>query len=290
MAQSFLRAFFDFFLAFFVFGFFLIRLSIGLWPAMRAPCNAALNLRAASSFGNSSSAMAKKQFVGSIQSEGKLYPMKLITFKRAKAALRPCSVELGYLAVAWNQLHLNLLALFVLLLGARREPHAKALWYSLDSDFSQRKLLRTIIDTEIKILPQSERTLPATQAEDILWLLDQIDNSLRHKRNNAIHAPLMVIQGVVDDAIKIWGEVHFDPQNPRAKPLRSKNLIQEYKDYTALTEGLATYAIQIVYALRFGGHHPWPDRPLSPLAHKTKAKARQGKRKQPSHQQEASEK
>jgi hypothetical protein len=234
--------------------------------------------------------MAKKQFVGSIQSEGKLYPMKLITFKRAKKALRPYSVELGYLAIAWNQLHINLMALFTLLMGAKREAHAKAVWFSLESDFSQRKLLRSLIDTEGKIFLPGDGTLSETQAEDILWLLNQIDNGLRHKRNNAIHAPLMVTQGVYDDAVKIWGELHFDPQNPRAKPLQNKNLIQEYKDYTVVAEALATYAIQIWLALKFPGQTPWPKRPPSPLAHKTKATTRQGRRKQPQNQPKASQK
>jgi hypothetical protein len=196
--------------------------------------------------------------------------MKMVTPRQAKVALRPCSVELGYLAIAWNQLHVNLLALFVLLLKTENEVSARAIWYAVDSDFLQRKLLRTIVDIEMKILPSATRRLMPKQAQEILWILDQIE-SLRHKRNNALHAPLMVVRGVHDDAVRDWVEAHLDPQHPRARPLRDKDLVQEFKDYSSQAEMLALYSLQIWLAFSFPERCPWPKRPLLPQAHKKKA-------------------
>jgi hypothetical protein len=250
---------------------------------VRAPRRAASKRRWVSSLLNLSSDMPKRRPIGMIvTADGKEYPMKAVTAREAKAILRPYSVELGHLATAWNQLHYNLSSLFTLLLKPHNSAAAGAIWHATDSDFTQRKMLRAIVEVDKTMLVTQPR-LSALQAQEILWILDQIDDKLRHKRNNALHAPLIILRGVFDDAVQTWVEAHFDPQNPRAKPLRGKDLIEEFHDYTAHAEVLFGYAARIWMALNHADAHPWPERPSLPQAHKKKKSARRGIRKLPPH-------
>jgi hypothetical protein len=161
---------------------------------------------------------------------GKEYHGKMLTPAATKALLRPYITELGYLAAAWNQLQHNLSSLFTLLVASGKDPIGQAVWHAAESDFVQRKMLRAFVEIDQTLLP-AQRALLELQAREILWILDQIDRNLRHKRNNAIHAPLMTITGVWDGAVRHRVEAHFNPHNPRAKPLRGKNLKDEFKDY-----------------------------------------------------------
>lgn len=208
---------------------------------------------------------------------GKEYHGKMLTPAATKALLRPYITELGYLAAAWNQLQHNLSSLFTLLVASGKDPIGQAVWHAAESDFVQRKMLRAFVEIDQTLLP-AQRALLELQAREILWILDQIDRNLRHKRNNAIHAPLMTITGVWDGAVRRRVEAHFNPHNPRAKPLRGKNLKDEFKDYAAHADMLSSYAARIWQSLRDPAHAPWPNRPPVPQAHKKKRMPRQGKR------------
>src|SRR5579863_1025001 len=178
--------------------------------------------------------MPKKTPVTTIRdSMGKTYPFKLLTASTTKAALRPYAAELGLMANAWNHLHRSLSLLFSLLLQAPNPFVGQAIWHSQDSDIAQRKLLRALLDADTLRLPafliQPEKYSPMldrAQAEDVRYILDEIDRRLRHKRNNAIHAPLLIMSGIHRDAVRSWAEADFNPQNPRANPLRGKDLIE----------------------------------------------------------------
>jgi len=223
---------------------------------------------------------------GKIFKDGKEYILDPFTSKKVKAVWRPYSTELGYLAIAWNELHYTLMSLFAMLSWRpKNEASAKAVWYAVDSDFSQRKMLRAVIESHPTV--PDGRELPEALAKEILWILNQIDESLRHKRNNALHAPLLAMCGVYDGAVRYWAEAHLDPQNPRAKPLRGKDLIQEFRDYTEQADMLGVYAGHI---FAFLSHRPvsWPKRPSSPQAHKKKKTTRRGKRLLPPHLRGAS--
>jgi hypothetical protein len=104
-------------------------------------------------------------------SEGKQYPFKMHTRASAKTVLRPYALELGLLANAWNQLHFNLSCLFVLLVNAANVTFSKAIWYATDSDFTQRKMLRSIIEADQNVLP-NKRKLSKVQANEIDAVLD----------------------------------------------------------------------------------------------------------------------
>jgi hypothetical protein len=217
---------------------------------------------------------------------GKKHRARPPTNRQIETSLRPYALELGYLAIAWNELHDQLSHLFGSILKAQGDLAAKAIWHATENDFVQRKMLRALIlaDGRSSLQP---KVLSAKQAEDILWILNQIDEKLRHKRNNAIHAPMNVVQGVVDGKLTFWVEARFDPINPRSRPLRGKELISEFQDYTADADMLASYAYRIWMALRLptgiGGPTPWPDRPPSPRPHKMKSKIRRAPRRLPLH-------
>jgi len=211
---------------------------------------------------------------------GKEYRAKMLTPATTKALLKPYSAELGHLAAAWNQLQHNLSSLFTLLVTRENTPISQAIWHATESDFTQRKMLRAVVDVDQAQMP-ARRMLTPIQAEEILWVLNEIDAKLRHKRNNAIHAPLVTITGVWDGAVRHRVEAHFNPHNPRAKPLRGKNLIDEFRTYAAQANALASYVMKICLAVQRPQHISLPDRPASPQAHKTRGKPRRGKRKSP---------
>jgi hypothetical protein len=228
--------------------------------------------------------MTKRLPVGIIRTpEGKEYPVKFFSDSQVKREFRPYSNELGYMVVAWNQLHHNLSTLFNFLVKSEDEFVANALWFSTDNDFTQRKMLRAVIELDTQVLPQHRKPLDPVPRREILWILDQIDNKLRHKRNNAIHAPLMLVRGVYDDAVRSWVEAFLSPQNPRASALRGKDLIEEFRDCTELAQVLARYASRIWHVLTTVPQQPWPDRPPLPEAHKKKKKIRRGRRRLPPH-------
>lgn len=230
--------------------------------------------------------MARRpKIIGKLRdSDGKEYPVEMLTASQTRVVFRPYNAEVGNLAVNWNHLQHNLSALFQLLLRSADGYAGKAIWHSADSDFVQRKMLRALIELDEKVMdPSRQKTLEPHHRREILWILNQIDESLRHKRNNAIHAPLMIVRGVYGGEVRAWAEAILDPQNPKAKALRGKDLIEEFRDYTALAEVLAAYSARVWRALDAPASHPWPKRPLLPQAHKRKRRARRDKHRPPPH-------
>ena len=210
--------------------------------------------------------------------KGNKYPFKLHSKSSAKAAFRPYAARLGTLAFLWNQLHDNLSHLFQIVAAHAAAPNLPyKVWFALDNDFLQRKILRAAAEVN--------HNLTQEQRKDIFWLLSQIDDSLRFKRNDAIHAPLMLNTGIVADAVRTWTEVRADTFNPRANSLRNKDLIREFEDYIELTETLVDYSARMALYFRIpGGRHPWPQRPASPHAHrKSSARDRRRRARLPPH-------
>ena len=205
--------------------------------------------------------------------------------------MRPYLAELGRLANAWNHLHHNLSSLFSLILRCPNAYVGQALWHSLESDVLQRKMLRSLITADDLPLPaaishhQYKPLLTKFQAHEILYVLNEIDNNLRHKRNNAIHAPLILMSGINNKGVRSWAEAHFNTQNPRAKPLLGKDLIDEFRRYSEDLERLSTYANEMWLALNpfYSPRHSWPERPPSPQAHKKKRKGHRDIPRLPAH-------
>jgi hypothetical protein len=236
--------------------------------------------------------MPKRTPVLSIHdSDGTVYAFKLLTASTARVALRPYYAEVGRLANAWNHLHHNLSSLFSVLLRCPNAYVGQSLWHALESDFLQRKMLASLLAADrMEGLPSIYQPLiTQAQADDILYVLNEIEKPLRHHRNNAIHAPLILMSGIHLDAMRSWAEAHFNTQNPRAKPLLGKDLIEEFRRCTIELERLSAYANEMWLAVNpfYHERHPWPERPPSPQAHNTKRTSRRGKSRLPAHRLKA---
>jgi hypothetical protein len=204
--------------------------------------------------------------------------------------MRPYASEIGLLANAWNHLHHNLSLLFMLLLRAPNPYVAQAIWHSQESDVSQRRMLRALIEADDFPTPMEyKRILTPHQSEEIQYILNELDHGIRGNRNNAMHAPVIIMSGVHEGKVRHWAEAHFDPQNPRTRPLRGKDLIEEFRNYTAEIKRLSDYAHSMWYALNpvYAARHPWPQRPPVPQAHKKKRSGRRGIPRLPAHRLKA---
>lgn len=175
---------------------------------------------------------------------------------------RPYGVELGYVAFSWNRLHDQLAQIFAVLFtptnerkSASNSPFyrmAMAVWQSSNIDYSQREMLRRAINAPSAVLSQG-------QIEAIETVLNEIDNSLRHKRNSALHAPLMFTTAVIDDAVRTYVEPNVWTPNTNAKMLRNSvakrngpnqtfdpsDLVEELKWYGAIADALSSYVAEI---------------------------------------------
>ena len=181
---------------------------------------------------------------------------------RSKAAFRPYGLAIGEIVLHWNLLHDNLSQLFSTVTGSPHAGLASAVWYSTDNDYQQRKMLRAATEKSARLTP--------LQRKDVLWLLNEIDDPLRHQRNDAIHAPLAALLG--DTKISIIAS--FASRNPRARSLwrRSNvNLLPHLREQAKWTDILADYSLALVRSLHDDAV-PWPEKPRQPHAHRTKSR------------------
>jgi hypothetical protein len=196
--------------------------------------------------------------------KGKIFEIPDYTPEQRKEMLKPYAQKIGELVVIWNTLHDRLSHIFSHVLKASdRDKMAIAVWHSTENDYLQRKMLRAAAAnaTELK---ENER-------KAIVWLLNKIDESLRHSRNDAIHAPWILMSGIVDDQLKSWYAADLFSLNPHVKPLKWKDMLEELKDYEEFAGCLASYAGQLRRALNNPARYAWPDKPKLPHAHRTKS-------------------
>lgn len=188
--------------------------------------------------------------------------------KQLRRAFKPYGLNLGELVFIWNKLHQNLSVLFELVVKSPSRKMGVSIWHSTDNDYAQRRMLRAAAQVATQLTP--------AHREDILWVLDRIDDTLRHNRNDAIHAPLTFIQGL-SEAAKI--SVIPDPgsDSPRAKSLWKKgfNDLNEYlEENIALASILSDFAGDMFDAILNPSGRTWPDRPDLPQAHRKKSRKR----------------
>ena len=92
--------------------------------------------------------------------------VKWPTDSEAKTAFKSYTLALGKVAHAWNYLHEKLGQLFVVITGAERDM-ALAIWYSTDSDGTQRKMLEAAVAVNNSRWEQWPKA-----KDDLAWLLD----------------------------------------------------------------------------------------------------------------------
>jgi len=182
-----------------------------------------------------------------------------------RRAFRPYAISLGELAFSWNSLHSHLADLFELVVKSPSRRMGVSIWYSSDSDYAQRKMLRAAIEAASQFTAQ--------QRADIRWVLDRIDEALRHSRNDAVHSPLTFIQSL--DDISIIRVIPDMSDNPRARSLWAKarsfeDLNVLFKEAKALADVLDDYVTGIFRAILNPSERSWPTRPKLPNAHRKK--------------------
>lgn len=188
----------------------------------------------------------------------------------------PYTKAIGQLALAWNDLHESLAALFATIMLGRPPTEGEAVdfaplfvWYSSKSDRAQREMLRGAIRYH---QPSGGLKPPTVWAslrpilyEEVKWLLDRSD-ALEEDRNNAIHSPLFTTDGT---ALQGTGRQRVMPAfwqfHPRAMKLNKKeDLLIEFRLYRDIALSLADYAHLMDVSLTNPASRPWPDRPSLP--------------------------
>lgn len=214
---------------------------------------------------------------------GKHFQMRPLTQDEFKIVFRPYGEALGFLVYIWNRLHDNLYQLFEAVLQC--DPAVtQAIWYSTDSDFAQRKMLHAAT--------KKAGHLSKRARESILWILDRIDDRLRHDRNNALHSPLSFLHSTDGDAHTMWVESSIWSASPRAKSLRGKDLLKEFKEYSDFADALSIYADRLQAHIPLHNPPSWPERPQLPHAPRKKGpkgSSRQSSAKRPPHPPEPSQ-
>jgi hypothetical protein len=131
-----------------------------------------------------------------------------------------------------------------------------AIWHCLDSDRTQRKLLRAVAETYLG------RLVPKTPLEDLTWLLNKTDNLLSQQRNVGIHAPLNALFEK-EGRHKLLPVPVPGPGNRNAKHLDGRDVLKEYAHYEEQIKKMKDFAFALRFKLTVGrpSDDPWPVRP-----------------------------
>jgi hypothetical protein len=163
--------------------------------------------------------------------------------------------EIGSIAILWNQLHDDLANILGCLLPSQNplDYLAQSVWYSTNSDYAQRQMLRSAT--------AAHSGLPTDTKTKIVWLLNKIDHFLADKRNDAMHTPFITAASHDSTswlliANSVW------TRSARAQKLHGKDLLSEFAWYADYTSALAMYAKAIERALIQS--KPLPDKPFLP--------------------------
>ena len=107
---------------------------------------------------------------------------------------KPYLIEIGLVALAWNDLHEKLAELFWRVMHISNGHIPLAIWHELRDDRIQRRVLRVAASNGLGawVLPHDERPERwiKTGISKFDWLLTEVD-TLANSRNNFLHAPFM---------------------------------------------------------------------------------------------------
>jgi hypothetical protein len=141
-----------------------------------------------------------------------------------------------------------------MVVGAPRDI-SLALWYSPDSDRVKQKMLKDAILAHHK---QEWSIRHEAAREDLLWLMDRVMN-LGDSRNNAVHAPCMLVTD--HDGSEMAAS--FVSGHERAQKMRGKQILVEFDWIEAWAEELTVFTERLANALQTD-KYPWPERPSKP--------------------------
>jgi hypothetical protein len=177
----------------------------------------------------------------------------------------PYVKAIGQLLSAWNDLHERLSLLFVMALGAGWVSRPLAVWHSVRTDHSKRRMLLSALSE----LPEGEKAKRDKLISEIKWILDAADK-LEGIRDDAAHTPLYHYPPLSSKkaltkliASGVFADDTFN--HPRAHTInqKKKNLLTEFEYARARAVALRDYTMAI--DLAWGNAQlPWPDRPSLP--------------------------
>lgn len=174
-------------------------------------------------------------------------------------AFQPYLLAVGRVAHSWNYLHERLGQLFASVFGGDCRV-ALAVWYTVDSDRLQRKMLKSAVNAtgDKRLEGNIERI------KDIEWIINEADK-VADRRSNAIHGPCSISLG--------RGGLTISPAyfygNPRAKKLIEKDILTEFRWCESASDTLSRFTKDVERALVVGS--AWPERPaVSGLSKKNK--------------------
>jgi hypothetical protein len=161
------------------------------------------------------------------------------------------ALALGKVAHAWNYLQEKLGALFGTVIG-QQDGMAFAIWYSSNSDRSQRGMLEAAANA-----PTASFSHPKAK-EDILWLVKKAINTLSAETMLCMR---LARWHLAQTNSKLFH--HFSTGIPRAKNLIGKNILNEFAWYEAIADELSRFAEKLNRAILVS-EYPWPSRPSIP--------------------------
>jgi hypothetical protein len=162
------------------------------------------------------------------------------------------ALAIGKMVMAWNEFHEIFGEIFAGLFSKSHWETSLAIWHCLDSDRTQRRLLRAAAETHLQ---WNKKGL-----EEILWLLNKTDSLISQQRNVGVHAPLMSMFEL-DGTHKVLPLAMFGNRN--AKQLMGKDILREYAHYEQQIRKMIGFAFALQFKLTSGKHtdDPWPERP-----------------------------
>ena len=176
-------------------------------------------------------------------------------------SFRPLTTALGELTLAWNDLQETLGCLFWAALGFGNGLIPLTIWHAIKVDRAQRDMIEAI--TKLDALGLD---IPAKARKEIAWVLTRV-TSLEDQRNDALHSPF--IRSRDKEIVPFHGLGHA-----RAKKLKDKNLLKEFRWFYETTIVLRDYAMDLTEVLRRESV-AFPDRPRLPNRGDTKTPSKQ---------------
>jgi hypothetical protein len=186
-----------------------------------------------------------------------------------EAAFAPYTQAAGEVINAWNKLQEQFNRLFVALTAMPRDM-ATAIWHSARCDSLQRQMLTAALAAT----PDEKWTGRLSAGKDDIRALIRCASDLAEDRNDAIHAPVSL---AIDGAKLVPIPVYFNG-NPRAKRLKGKDILVEFRRCRDTANLLREFAEKVETALSFPSY-AWPDKPAllipSPKKNRVRNQGRQ---------------
>ena len=172
----------------------------------------------------------------------------------------------GEVAFHWNAL-LEACGLIFGHVAGTSQSVGFGVWYSTNSDRAQLAMLSGALRARTaEGLPWTSH---ARATDDITWVINEVQNKLADRRNDAIHAPAELGFSVFersDGALQL-GEIEIGPSffhgHPRATKLNGRELLDEFRWYADTAAALTTF-VKLMEATLCLADAPWPERPRLP--------------------------